>query len=480
MKPADVMALIKDKQVQDDRSVGSSICRDSGSTSRCRPGSSRADAFEEGLGFDGSSIRGFQAIQESDMLADPGSGHRVPRSVHRGADARADLQRQGPGDGRGLLARPALHRGQGREVPEVDRHRRHGLLRARSRSSSSSTTSASTRATTTASTTSTPRRLLELRQGREAEPRLQAALQGRLLPGAADGPAAGHPHRDDAHAGAGRHRTSRCTTTRWRRPASAKSTCGSTRCSRMADKLLKFKYVIKNVARRHNKTVTLHAQADLPGQRLGHARAPEPLEGRARTCSSKRGTYADLSQTALYYIGGILKHAPALLAFCAPTTNSYRRLVPGYEAPINLIYSQRNRSAAVRIPALLAQREVQADRGPVPRSRRQRLSGVQRDADGGARRHPEQDHAARPDGQGPVRSAAGGSGQGGQGAGQPRAKCWTRSRRITTSCSRATCSPSDVIDVLGRATNGRRKSTRFACGRIRGSSRCTSTSNRRD
>jgi glutamine synthetase len=60
--------------------------------------------------------------------------------------------------------------------------------------------------------------------------------------------------------------------------------------------------------------------------------------------------YALISQMAKYYIGGLLAHSPALLAFCAPTTNSYRRLVPGYEAPINLVYSQRNRSACIRIP----------------------------------------------------------------------------------------------------------------------------------
>jgi glutamine synthetase len=60
--------------------------------------------------------------------------------------------------------------------------------------------------------------------------------------------------------------------------------------------------------------------------------------------------YAGLSEMAVHYIGGLLKHAPALLAICAPTTNSYRRLVPGYEAPINLVYSKRNRSACVRIP----------------------------------------------------------------------------------------------------------------------------------
>jgi glutamine synthetase len=118
----------------------------------------------------------------------------------------------------------------------------------------------------------------------------------------------------------------------------------------MGDKLLKFKYVIKNVARRHNKTVTLMPKPIFMDNGSG-MHVHQSLWKGNKNLFFQAGTYADLSQNALYYIGGILKHAPSLLAFCAPTTNSYRRLVPGYEAPINLIYSQRNRSAAVRIPA---------------------------------------------------------------------------------------------------------------------------------
>ena len=93
----------------------------------------------------------------------------------------------------------------------------------------------------------------------------------------------------------------------------------------------------------------VHAQAAVRRQRLRYALPPVAVEGR-RPADVRREGYAGLSDTARHYIGGLLYHAPSLLAFTNPTVNSYKRLVPGFEAPINLVYSQRNRSACVRIP----------------------------------------------------------------------------------------------------------------------------------
>jgi glutamine synthetase len=117
---------------------------------------------------------------------------------------------------------------------------------------------------------------------------------------------------------------------------------------RMADQMLMYKYIVKNVARKWGKTVTF---------------MPKPLFGdngsgmhthislwRDDAPLFAGGSYAGLSEMGMHAIGGLLKHAPSILAFSNPTTNSYKRLVPGYEAPVNLAYSQRNRSAAIRIP----------------------------------------------------------------------------------------------------------------------------------
>ena len=125
-----------------------------------------------------------------------------------------------------------------------------------------------------------------------------------------------------------------------------------------ADQVMLAKYIIKNVARRHGKTATF---------------MPKPLFGdngsgmhthfslwKGETPLLAGNGYAGLSDLGLYAIGGLLKHAPALCAFANPTTNSYKRLVPGFEAPMNLAYSRRNRSAVVRIPVY----------SPSPRSRR--------------------------------------------------------------------------------------------------------------
>jgi glutamine synthetase len=125
-----------------------------------------------------------------------------------------------------------------------------------------------------------------------------------------------------------------------------------------ADSVMKFKYVVKNVARKYGKTATFMPKP-LVGDNGSGMQIQMSLWKDERNLFAGAG-YAGLSDSAMYAIGGLLKHAAALCAFTNPTTNSYKRLVPGFDAPVNLAYSQRNRSAALRIPVY----------SPSPRARR--------------------------------------------------------------------------------------------------------------
>ena len=115
-----------------------------------------------------------------------------------------------------------------------------------------------------------------------------------------------------------------------------------------ADQMMVYRYVVRNVAKRHGKTATFMPKPLFGDNGSGmHTHQSLWKKGKPVFAGNQ---YAGLSQIALNYAGGLLKHAHALCAFCSPTTNSYKRLVPGYEAPVNLAYSSRNRSAAIRIP----------------------------------------------------------------------------------------------------------------------------------
>jgi glutamine synthetase len=127
----------------------------------------------------------------------------------------------------------------------------------------------------------------------------------------------------------------------------------------MADKLMLYKYVVKSTARAAGKTVTFMPKP-LFGDNGSGMHCHQSLWKDGAPLFYDEVGYAGLSDTGRYYVGGLLRHAPTLLAFTNPTMNSYHRLVPGFEAPVNLVYSQRNRSACVRIPIT----------GPNPKAKR--------------------------------------------------------------------------------------------------------------
>jgi glutamine synthetase len=122
-----------------------------------------------------------------------------------------------------------------------------------------------------------------------------------------------------------------------------------TTLTRMADNVMMYKYVCKNVARKHGKVATFMPKPIFADNASGMHCHQSLWKDGTNLFYEPKG-WALTSQICRWYIGGLLHHAPALMAFCAPTTNSYKRLVPGYEAPVNLAMSQRNRSAAARIP----------------------------------------------------------------------------------------------------------------------------------
>ena len=174
----------------------------------------------------------------------------------------------------------------------------------------------------------------------------------------------------------------------------------------MADKVMMFKYVIKNVAQKYGKTVTF---------------MPKPLFG-----DNGSGMHTHISlwkgSEPLFagsgYAGperhGAARHRRhpearpvAAAAFCNPTTNSYKRLVPGFEAPVNLAYSQRNRSAAVRIPMYSPNPKAKRLEFRCPDPSCNPVPVLRRHADGGDRRHPEQDRSGRAAGQGHLRPVRG-------------------------------------------------------------------------
>lgn len=316
------------------------------------------DLFEEGLGFDGSSIRGFQEISESDMvlMPDPTTAYidpfheqttlsvtcgvidpitreaysRDPRYIAKKAEAYlvetgiADTCLMGPEAEFFIFDHVAFDQRANTAFYEVDSeeaywNRGQGFGAARN---------------------GTPNLGYKLRSQQGYFPSAPGDTHGDLrarmvVAMESMGIRCEYQHHEVGSAG------------------QAEINIRFNNLLKVADQIQLQKYVIKNVARQAGKTATFMPKPLFEENGSGMHVHMSLAKG-GENVMYDFGGFAQLSREALNYIGGVLKHGRALMAFCAPTTNSYRRLTPGYEAPVNLVYSQRNRSAACRIPVYSA------------------------------------------------------------------------------------------------------------------------------